>query len=303
MPERRAGPDLVEVVQELGSRLGLRAAVHAVDLDTGRETGVEATTPVVAASVFKVPVLLELCLQAEAGEHDLRAPVVVPAGHRPTLGSTGLSVVSDDTTLSLRDLALSMMSVSDNRATDLVLDRVGVDRVNRRLEELGLPGTWLVGDCQTLWDHLAEDVGRPLEEIGAVRPGPEVAALVRASRLLDPARTSRTTAAETTALLRRVWDADGLPEAACAEVRRVMGLQVWPHRLRSGFADVEARLAGKTGTMWFVRNEAGVVTFADGGRYAVAVFLLLDDPGAVQPDADRAIGTLGRAAVDALRAG
>lgn len=60
------------------------------------------------------------------------------------------------------------------------------------------------------------------------------------------------------------------PES-CAAVRRLMRLQVWPHRLASGFPDDGWGVAGKTGTLPGIRNEIGVVEPPDGSRVAVAV--------------------------------
>jgi beta-lactamase class A len=85
-------------------------------------------------------------------------------------------------------------------------------------------------------------------------------------------------------------------------VRKIMGEQIWPHRLASGFPS-RVRVSGKTGTLWGIRNEAGVVEYPDGGRYAVAVFLRTHDLGERNAPADAAIGRAARAAVDRLRAG
>lgn len=282
----------------LQDELGMQALVHAVDLDTGAEVGAGADVPVVAASVFKLPVLVEFQRQVAAGELDPTRAVDLPAGHTPTAGPTGLSVVDDAVRMSLRDLVLAMMSVSDNRATDVVLGVVGLDRVNALLSGLGLPGTVLVSDCAGLFRDLLEDLG--LDPRGPLPDLPPFGARLLATRPLDPARTTRTTPRETTALLLAVWLADGLPEAACAAARAVLARQVWPHRMRSGFPD-EVRVSGKTGTFGHVRNEVGVVEDPDGGRYAVAVFLRLPTPAAIAPDADRAIGRLAAAAVHDLR--
>jgi beta-lactamase class A len=50
-----------------------------------------------------------------------------------------------------------------------------------------------------------------------------------------------------------------------------------------------------------VRNEAGVVTYPDGRRYAVAVFTVLDRVGGRRPEVDAAVGRVARLAVDHLR--
>ena len=80
-----------------------------------------------------------------------------------------------------------------------------------------------------------------------------------------------------------------------------MSLQVWPHRMTSGFPD-QVTIAAKTGTLPGIRNEAGVVTYPDGGRYAVAVFTRSYTFEYRLPAVDAAIGTAARLAVEQLRA-
>ncbi|WP_143261680.1 serine hydrolase, partial [Allokutzneria sp. NRRL B-24872] len=91
------------------------------------------------------------------------------------------------------------------------------------------------------------------------------------------------------------------PES-CAAMRRLLALQVWPHRLASGFPFDDVRVAGKTGTLPTLRNEVGVVEYPDGGRYAVAVFTASVRTSLTLPAADAVIGTTARLAVDHLRA-
>jgi beta-lactamase class A len=72
--------------------------------------------------------------------------------------------------------------------------------------------------------------------------------------------------------------------------------------LASGFGD-GVSIGAKTGTLIGIRNEAGVVEYPDGGRYAVCVFTRsLDWLPQKQMEADLVIGTAGRIAVEALRA-
>src|SRR5690606_21659617 len=115
-------------------------------------------------------------------------------------------------------------------------------------------------------------------------------------RALRPAATCRTTAADITALLGMVWRDEAAPPAACADVRRWLGLQVWPHRLRSGFPYDDVQVSGKTGTLPSVRNEVGVVEYPDGGRYAVGVFTRAVDARSRVPARDAFIGEAAAAA-------
>ena len=296
-----SGVGLQQRVDELEARTRLRAFVHAEELGSSNEVGTRADDAVVSASVFKVPVLVEACRRMAAGDIDPARRVVLDPDQFAVTGPTGITVFADPVSLSFRDLCLSMISVSDNRATDVVMDILGLDEINAGLRELGLTRTVLVGDCAALFASMAEDLGLPADVgLDPLARGDEA---LLATRALDPDRTNRTTARETSSLFARLWDEDGIDPAACAEARRILGLQVWPHRLRSGFPDDTVAVSGKTGTLPFVRNEAGVVEFADGARYAVSVFLRLPTPASVVPHFDRAIGELAAAAVSELRGG
>ena len=101
-------------------------------------------------------------------------------------------------------------------------------------------------------------------------------------------------------LLAAIWRDEAGPASACEEVRTIMSKQVWPHRLSSGFPD-EVTVAAKTGTLGLVRNEAGVVAYPDGKRYAVGVFTKSHEITHRAPKIDASIGTVGRIAVEALR--
>jgi beta-lactamase class A len=103
-----------------------------------------------------------------------------------------------------------------------------------------------------------------------------------------------------TTLLSAIWTDEAGPPEACAFVRDAMARRENTQRLASGFG-AEIQVAGKTGTIPFVRNEAGVITQPDGRRYAVAVFTRSDSLAARNASVDAAIGQAGRLAVEALR--
>jgi beta-lactamase class A len=194
-----------------------------------------------------------------------------------------------------------MLTLSDNAATDAVLARVGVERVHERLRELGLVDTFLEGGCMQLMDAVAQDLGFPDWDAVLAAEGEVAPEVLLESRTFDPARTTRTTAREMTGLLTAIWRDEAAAAGACAEVRRLMGLQATRDRLASGFPP-DVHVAAKSGS-WLrvVRNEVGVAEYPDGGRYAIAVFTRAARPEARRPDVDRAIGEAARAAVEQLR--
>ena len=296
---------LADAVAAEGAAARVRILLHARDLASGAEVGIDADEPVVLASVFKVPVAVELARRCDSGALDPALRVRVPAAGR-TPGGTGLSALADEVELSLRDLAQLMISVSDNAATDIVMQHVGIDAVNATMRALGLERTVVDRDCATLLGRLVEDLQLSDAERTRLEGGDEEVLAELAPerwttcRDLQPASTNASTPREMTRLLELVWKDEAGPPAACAFVRRIMGQQVWPHRLRAGFPG-SVRTSGKTGTLPFVRNEVGVVEYPDGGRYAVAVFTVARSASLQQPDADRVIGRAARLAVDALR--
>jgi beta-lactamase class A len=289
--------DPSQAISDAFADAGVTAGFHAVDLTTGQELGLAADDLVVPASVFKLPVLVELCRQAAEGEIDATTPVEVPVADRAA-GPFGLSQMQDTMTMSLRDLAWLMMGISDNAATDVVCARVGLDKVNATMAGLGLAKTAVNGDCRDIFATFTADLAAPsMDEL------PELTwDAVNALSAVDPSRSlQQTTPREITRLLQLVWDDQAASPEACAEVRRILGLQVWPHRLASGFPEDAFRTSGKTGTLPTLRNEVGVVEHADGGRYAVAVFTRADSLAGKNPAADAVIGRAARIAVDFFR--
>lgn len=287
-------------IEQVFRSAGVTGWLHATDIDTGHEVGLGADEPVVLASVFKVPLLIELYRQAERGMLDLTEAVRVPASSRTSAGGTGLTAMLDDAELSLRDLAYLMIAVSDNAAADVLLARVGRDSVNAFLAGLGLNGTRVAHDCREMFAHMLADAG--VDDMSALSEACADPAVVARLRVLVPALTSHGTPRELTRLLGMIWRDEAAAPASCAAVRRLMGLQVWPHRLAAGFPFDDVAVSGKTGTLPTLRNEIGVVEYPDGGRYAVAVFTCSFSTAQNQPKADAAIGSAARIAIDHLRA-
>lgn len=288
-----------ETIARRAEEVGVEVRLHAAEVDGTRSLGIGEDVPVVPASVFKVPIALELARQAAERTLDLGAPVTVEPGH-PTPSPYGLATFRHEVRMSWHDLAILMIGISDNVATDLILAEVGKDAVNSTLRRLGFTQTVVPQDCGELLATIGEDLGvsyeddeRALAELTYEQ--------VSGLRALQPEKSCRTTAAEMTRLLGLIWRGEAAAPEACADVRRWMELQVWPHRLRSGFPDDGIRTSGKTGTLPAVRNEVGVVEYPDGGRYSVAVFTRAEDSRSRVPERDAFIGFAAATAVESLR--
>jgi beta-lactamase class A len=298
-----------QAVEKGFTESGCNAALHVLDLDTGLEIAVRPDEPVVLASVFKVFVALEFYAQVSANLLDPAERVDLHPGSQ-TAGPTGLSIFSDPVQISLRDLCLQMMSVSDNAATDFLLGRVGRDRVNARLRLCDCPQTIVECDLRTMFDEMAVEIGfSDYAQLDAARCGalgPEAMRksydvdLVNDTTAFNPTRTNRSTPREITRLLRAIWKDEAAPPDACASLRAVMGQQV-STRLGRDLPD-GATLAAKTGSLTGrVRNEVGIITHADGRAFAVAVFTRAHAPfqrvSAIEAEIPRAASS----AISALR--
>ena len=117
---------------------GGELALAAMNLTTGEELARNDQRSMPTASVFKLPLLVEVFRQAEAGALDLDERVTLRA-EDVVRGSGILRDFGPGLQPTLRDLAMMMVIVSDNSASNLLLDRVGgPQRVNATMRELGL---------------------------------------------------------------------------------------------------------------------------------------------------------------------
>jgi beta-lactamase class A len=151
------------------------------DLKTGATIAVRSDDLFPQASSIKLAVLYELYRQAEEGRIDL-GETTRPG--LPRVGGGGvLQVLGDRVSLTWRDLAVLMMGWSDNEATNLLVDRLGMEAVNRRLDALELPRTRL---RRKMMDLEAARQGR--ENVSTPAEMARLAEALQAGAGLSPAR-------------------------------------------------------------------------------------------------------------------
>lgn len=125
-------------VADLPGRIGL----YMLDTTSGSELALNADMPLEAASVIKIPVMIEAFRQREAGLIRFDTPVTIrPEDKLPSCGA--LTYLRDGTTVTVGDLVTLMIILSDNTATNLLIDMLGQENINRGIERLGLKGTRL----------------------------------------------------------------------------------------------------------------------------------------------------------------
>ena len=229
-----------------------------LDADGGERLALRADEPFPAASVIKVPLVMALHAEAALGRLDLGERI--EPGERVD-GTGVLRDLRDVGPLSLRDLALLAIAVSDNTATNRLIERVGIATVNAWLDAWGCPRTRLRRKMYDL-----DAAARGIENVATPREAARLLTL-----LLAGGCAGRAASDAVLALLERCQDTS----------------------LLGRFLPGDARLAHKTGLLARSRNDVGILF---GRRTAIACGFVRDTP-----DVGRAADWLGLLGAAGLR--
>ena len=132
---------MLDIMQKMREASG-HVAMYYRPLDGGCARMYNEMLPVRAASVIKIPIMVEAFRQFEAGELDPGEQHVLRAEEKmPSCGA--LNRMHDGLEVTMRDLVELMIVLSDNTATNILIDILGIARVNATLEAEGLKVTRL----------------------------------------------------------------------------------------------------------------------------------------------------------------
>jgi beta-lactamase class A len=178
-------------IAAVSARLDGVLGIAVKDLATGRIIEIRGDVVFPQASSIKLALVLELYHQAAAGKVDLNTLRALPGAR---VGGSGvLPYLSDKAQLTGRDLAVLMMSLSDNAATNILIDEVTFAAVNARMDALGLGKTRF---------------RRHMIDLAAARRGEE----------------NVSTPQEMVRLIEAIRKGEGLPPALADDLRAVVGL-------------------------------------------------------------------------------
>ena len=222
-------------------------ALYAKNLDTGEQFGVRPDARVRTASTIKLPILVAAFAAVQQGKATWQDTVEMRPEDK--VGGSGvIRELHDGTKLTLRDLVHMMIVVSDNAATNLVLDRVPADFVNAEMDKLGLKQTRV----------LRKVLGRRGPE-GHSREGrlPEFA----------PFGLGVSTAREMALLVEKLEAGKVVTPQASREILEILDRQ----QLKEGIGRRRAgETASKSGSLDALRSDVALVR-SRGGRIAIAV--------------------------------
>src|SRR3954454_24173296 len=134
--------DLQAKVAALAAKHHGKLALYAANLKTGDSIAVDPDKAVPTASVIKLPVLVEAMEQVKAGKHKLTDKITLQKDDIAQ-GSGVLQFFDTPLIITFKDALTFMIIESDNTATNLVIDTVGIKNVNERMQQIGLKDTYL----------------------------------------------------------------------------------------------------------------------------------------------------------------
>ncbi|MGH9337417.1 MAG: serine hydrolase, partial [Vicinamibacteria bacterium] len=151
-----------EIVAGVDGVLG----VAILDPATGESFAIHGDMVFTQASAIKLPVLVELMRQVEEGEHELDEMVTLQTDDVVPGSGVLQQLTPGKVSMTLRDVATLMVTVSDNTATNMIIDRVGMPNVNSSMERLGLGSTKLQRKMQDqkAWIENRENLSTPNEQ-------------------------------------------------------------------------------------------------------------------------------------------
>jgi beta-lactamase class A len=251
-----------------------KVAIAVKNLKTGESYTLNGDEPMPTASLIKFPIMVEVYFQVAEGKINLANHVMLRK--EDMVPGSGILTYhfSDGANFPLRDAVRLMIVYSDNTATNLVLDRIGIDSTNKRMAKLGLPNTRIN------------------------------AKVFRGSTTsVDPERTKRfglgsTTANEMVALAEKLYQGKLVSPEACKDMLETMKKCDDKDKLKR-FLPPNAVVAHKTGSVSDIKTDAGII-YTPGGPVAICVLTWGNADKRYSPDnaASIFIGRIGRAVYD-----
>jgi len=217
---------------------GAEVAVAFRTIDGRQELLIDPDTTFHAASTMKLPVMIELFRQAEAGMLSLDDPLPIRnVFHSIVDGSEYPLDVGDDSdaevykaiggTLTLRQLAEAMITVSSNFAANLLIERLGVENIRRTVTKIGADGMQVL---------------RGVEDAKAFEKG----------------MNNTTTARGLLVLLEKLANGPVVSTKADADMIAMLSRQTFNDAIPAG-VPAGTRIAHKTGTITKIHHDAAIV--------------------------------------------
>jgi beta-lactamase class A len=242
-------------------------AIYVKFMASGEEIALNADISMDTMSVIKIPLLVTLFLEKEAGHIQLDQRIILKKRHK-RFGTGILQMMEDGFNFSLRDAAVLMIVLSDNTATDICYEAVGgPDKVTEAMRRLGLASINVTGQAFDWFRALASEMDpeyamlSPEDLFTKWYPPLSPVALANARENFHfngNCPFSLANVRDIGRLLEMIWLDKCANQASCEEMRRILRLQILRTRIPKYLFG--AIVAHKTGDFDpFIANDVGVI--------------------------------------------
>ncbi len=289
-------------LDEIAASFPGKVGVYVKNVETGAEAAINADNEYPMASTYKVPIMVQVFRDADAGKFSLTDRVTLKESDRRA-GSGLLTHMTPGLSPTIHDLMLLMITVSDNEATDALLNRVGAANVTATMKQLGIEGLRVDRTTeQIIADYLmAGDPSIHSATAAEIYAHPEVfekltpAQMNKAAQTLTDDPKDHTSPRAMGQLLEKVVKNQAASEKSCKGVLAIMQQQQHTQRI-SRFLE-EGTAATKSGTIGATTNDVGVIQV--GGQHVViAVYTIKADSLVRTTQAEEVIGRIAKASYD-----
>lgn len=221
------------------------------------------------ASTFKVPVMVEVYAQARAGRFAITDRIEYAEPHR-VIGSGVMQALGAGLNPTIRDLMTLMIIISDNTATDILVDLVGAQNVTARMRTLGLEGIFVPLACHGLFRHAWDLPREGPVAYGAFKAASKARAMPFSSGAYARNGANNVASAiDMARLMAMIARGEAGTAEDCADMIAILETQHFQQRvprfLPSGAA------ANKTGSLRGLRNDVGLLRRGAGDTIAFAL--------------------------------
>jgi beta-lactamase class A len=259
--------DLQHNLSRIAAGINADWAIYVKFMQSGEEIAMNADKRVDTMSVIKVPLLVTLYREAEAGRVDLDQRISLTTRHK-RFGTGVLKMMADGLNLTLRDAARLMIVLSDNTATDICYEAIGgPNKVMALMRELALLAIEVTGTAFDWFSALAAEFDPSYAELApdelfrkgypSVTPY-EQAAIRERFHFETNTPFSLASPRDIGRLLEMLWAEECASPASCKEMKEILKSQIYESRIpKYLFA---APVGHKTGDFQpLIANDAGVI--------------------------------------------
>ncbi len=273
--DTESAPRLAEEIRRSIGDFKGSVGIYAKDLATGRSFELHADELFATASVFKVPVMIELFRRAECGEVKLEESRRIPdtISRRAFPMHTGiLRYLQDPAELTVRDLCRLMIIVSDDIATDTLMETIDAPSITKTMERLGFPNTRVSGNVTVMHYRMAgieSRVGSPELDAALLARRKDGSFLAAGFADRTPAGNV-TTPREMGRMFEQMHRGELISRAASSAMLEILK-QTESRNLIPRHLPPETVVAHKIGGTWRVKADAGIAYLA-GGPMVLSIF-------------------------------